>query len=575
MDKLLFRAGLLLISLLMAATAFAQPVDSGRGIDPSVDYQSLVGYAPWDDRNYQLTANDLQVLAPNESELISPVPVFFRVLYRQENPETSRTGSVQYPRALLNYYRMRFDGYLVDGQIFRQVNYTPDQGYEVQLVSGQTPAEIIQEAVRGLAANVQVNGPGSAAESAVMYKPDDSQVVIAGFNGTGQDMYFSNDGGETWTESPALTGNTCCDPAMEWSSDNSFAYVVALGGNDVWFYRSDDNGQNWDSLEDATPGDDRRELAGPTGGLDDKEYIHVDRFATSPFLDNIYITWHQGNIMQVAVSSDFGDTFNITGFPGEPTGIGSDITSDANGNVYHFWPANNNRQIRMNVSADGGLTWSPSTIPASTVANFDWPLPSIESRRAFLYVSADTDLTGGPFDGRMYISWTDTTEPDSNTNPQLNHSVIRVAYSDDQGVTWTETIPHATDDTDDVDRWHQWLKVGPDGTVHVAYYDTRNFADRSGVDFFTSFSTDGGASWSDPERLTDVSSPNLPGNFEFGDYNGLDISADGGIAIFTDSRDETGGTGVSADVYVAPVVFDILGEEFFADGFENPLPPVQ
>ena len=70
---------------------------------------------------------------------------------------------------------------------------------------------------------------------------------------------------ETWTSAPDLTGSECCDPAMAWKTDGSFAYNVTLGGNQVWFYRSDDNGQTWDSLTDITPGDDRRELTGPSG----------------------------------------------------------------------------------------------------------------------------------------------------------------------------------------------------------------------------------------------------------------------------------------------------------------------
>ena len=558
----------------LPALTHSHTVDPNRGVDASVNYQSLQGYAPWDDRNYLLTSSDLALLAPNESELISPVPVFFRVMYRQENPQMDRTGPVQYPRALLNYYRMRFSGYLIDGEIFHDLSYSAEDGYQISLSAGSTPLAMLEGAIRALENNVQVNGPGSAAESAIIYQPGNDDIVIAGMNGSGQDMYFSTDNGASWTESPPLTGATCCDPAMDWSSDNSFAYVVTLGGNDVWFYRSDNNGQTWDSLLDTTPGDDRRELAGPTPNtLDDKEYIHVDRTPGSPFIDNIYVTWHQSNIMQVAVSSDFGNTFTITSFPGEQRGIGSDITTDAQGNVYHFWPAFNERTIRMNTSSDGGLTWSASSVPSTTNAAFDWPLPSIESRRAFLYVAADTDLTGGPFDGRMYISWTDTTATESENNPALNHSIIRVAFSDDQGQTWTESIPHSTDDVLEVDRWHQWLKVGPDGSVHVAFYDTRAFPDRSGVDFYSSRSVDGGVTWSDPVRLTDVSSSNLPGNFEFGDYNGLDIGDNGGIGIFTDSRDETGGSGVSADIYVAPVIIEnLLPEVFFIDGFESPDP---
>ncbi len=559
-----------LLFLTLTFSVSSQTVDNARGIDARVDYTALKRIGPWDDRNYQLSREDLDWLSEDEQLLTDPVPAFYRVLFRQELPDTPRQGPVQYPRSLLNYFLLRFDGYLIDGQIYTDVRWNDARTeYEVLQQNGRTPGELVRQQIRALTTDVLVF---AGAESAVSVHPFNPELVVAGLNGGGgQEMRFSSDGGATWTSSPDLTGSECCDPAMDWKSDASFVYNATLGGNQVWIYRSDDNGQTWDSLADVTPGDDRRELSGPSGQLNDKEFIHVDRHPSSPFQDNLYVTWHQGNILQVATSSDDGNTFNIVSMSTEPRGIGSDITTGSDGTVYHAWASTVNSEIRMNISTNGGASFSPSKLVAPTLTSFIFPIPSTDVREVFIYAAIDIDLTGGPFTDRIYVAWTDITGPES-TNPVNNHARIQVAYSDDEGDNWTVTTPHATADANDVDRWHQWLKVDRNGAVHVVFYDTRQFPARDGVDMYHSVSTDGGNTWSDPDRLTTVSSPDSASGFEFGDYNGLDFSdaSDDGIAIFSDNRAE-GGPNPDMDVYVAPVagVGVPLPDLIYADGFEG------
>jgi hypothetical protein len=169
-----------------------------------------------------------------------------------------------------------------------------------------------------------------------------------------------------------------------------------------------------------------------------------------------------------------------------------------------------------------------------------------------LSVSADADLSDGVYGGSVYVAFADTTAPEDGSTPlSAIHSVIRVASSRDGNAPWTVTTPHSLADTETVDRWGPWLRVGPDGVVHVVFYDTRNSAARSGVDLYHSRSLDGGQSWSEPERLTSTVSPNIADGFEFGDYNGLDVSKGNLLGIFTDNRSETGPEGDSVDVYVA------------------------
>ncbi|MDX1999222.1 MAG: sialidase family protein [Thermoanaerobaculia bacterium] len=548
------RKSLLLLSLLVAGSALpssAQKIEPARGADPRVDYAALTAIGPWDDRNYKLTQADLALLAPNEAELRDPVPAFFRVQLRRENKDMLRTGPAQYPRSALQIFELMYGGYLVDGKLYKKITYA-DGRFQVVQDRGISFAEWELLALNG---DVRVTSPTGAAESAIKIHPFDTNRVIAGSNGpgSGQIMHYSTDGGSTWTQAGALPlGSTCCDPTVDWSSDGNFAYTSTLGscsgtGCRIWFYRSNDGGVTWNGLESVTPGNPRRQL---TRRGSDKEYLHVDKFATSPHRDNIYLTWHDSNVLKFARSTDFGNTWSaVATISGNgQTGIGSDITSDKNGNVYYFWPAINAKQILVRKSTNGGASFNASVVVGATADGYDFAIPAMETRRAFIYVAADTDVTNGPFANSVYAAWTDATAAET-TPASANHGRIRVAYSRDGGATWTVTTPHETADANTVDRFHPWLAVGPDGKVHVIFYDTRRDPSRVAVDIFHAVSSDGGATWATPVRLTSVLSPQIDTGFEWGDYNGLDVIGTQLLGIYTDNRNETGAATDSVDVY--------------------------
>ncbi len=559
----------LTLAFVLASVGSSQTVDQSRGVDARVDYASLTQFGPWDDRNYQLTKDDLALLSDNEAELRLAVPAFYRVEMRKRIPDLLREGKVQYPHSAVPGFMVEHGGFLVDGVMYRDVDRVGDR-YVISLTDGFDPKT--GPPVKALDGNTRVSPNATAAESAVAINPIDPDIVIAGSNGPGggQKMYWSDDGGETWTLVNLPLGGTCCDPALAWSSDGTKGYAAALKvgnpNNENYFYRTADGGKTWTDL-DTEPGNDPRREIGVAGT--DKEFLHVDLSPTSPHLDNIYLTWHQSNTLFFARSTDFGHTWStpITVSTGSTErGIGSDITTDSAGNIYYVWAGFVSRKIYVVKSTDGGLTFSsPATEVADLNASFNYFIPSQETRGVAIICSADTDRSGGPNDGSIYVAWTDTTGPEQG-NPADNHGQVKVAHSRDGGATWTESIPHETADVNDVDRWQPWMTVAPDGSVHVVFNDTRNSTNRSGIDLYHSFSTDGGVTWSAPTRETTETSRNASGNFEFGDYSGMDIVMNRLIAVYTDNRDENGGTSQSRDIYaIGKTLIDAL----FTDGFES------
>lgn len=560
---IVFCLSLLVISSLVSCSDVRPRVDQDKGVDPDLNYESLLNIGPWDDRNYNLTTEDVALLSENEKDIKDPIPAFFRVELRKNYPNLPRTGNAQYPRSALQMYIQMHGNYIVNGRNFDNVRYAENE-YTFQRDGRNASGRSTGGSSTG---EVRIAAPPSSDESAIKISPINPDIIVAGVNGPNgsflqQSMYYSNDGGATWTRSTLPLGNTCCDPTVDWSSDGRFVYTATLGncgsyfGCSVWFYRSSDNGQTWTDLESVTRGDSRREI---TDRGSDKEFLHVDKHPTSPFRDNVYLTWHESYTLQFARSVDFGNTWNILSFDNDPLGIGSDIITDKNGNIYYIYPAVNNNQIVLKRSTDGGNTFENGTITiARTEGSYDFPIPSIETRRAWIYVSADADLSDGPYGGSIYAAWTDTYTTDDNTFSQNNHTRIQVAYSRDGGNTWNVTTPHPTTDQNTVDRWNQWLAVGRDGTVHLVFYDTRHSSNRSGVDLYYCFSTDGAQSFSTPQRLSSITSANLADAQEFGDYNSLDHVVRQ-IATFADNRAENTRLGDSKDVYAVSTSLTSIG----------------
>jgi hypothetical protein len=121
---ILFLVLALVAPLAAKEEGFYPEIDPAKGADDRVDYAELVRFGPWDDRNYDLTREDLELLSPNEEELQEPIPAFYRVLLRRSWPELQSEGPAQYPRSAPLMFRSSCGGFLYRGRIYTQVTRT-------------------------------------------------------------------------------------------------------------------------------------------------------------------------------------------------------------------------------------------------------------------------------------------------------------------------------------------------------------------------------------------------------------------------------------------------------------------
>jgi hypothetical protein len=348
-----------------------------------------------------------------------------------------------------------------------------------------------------------------------------------------QALYGSSDGGKTWTYRCApwpssLTGGQAgaqyyfgSDPAVAWdAAGNAYAAYMLLSWNQanqipgvaIVVVKSSDVGQSWTPLGTVV-----NNLSG-SSLYDDKEMLAIDTSSggASSHPGRLYVIWDENNKERVAYSDD-GVAWTTKVLGGSGFQVGADVEVGADGTVFAVWnqifPADDLGKADpdktfFSKSTDGGDTWSaPQLIFTHFRGSFETyyrPAPQNE-RYVESFPSLDVNRNpSSPFFGRLHLTW-----PDGFTLCcTLNSFRINVysSFSADGGGSWSAPL-RVNDDPPGPITVHlfPWVAVDPsDGSVNIAWYDNRNDSvDGTQVQVYYARSVDGGVTFQPNLNLMD------------------------------------------------------------------------
>jgi hypothetical protein len=302
---------------------------------------------------------------------------------------------------------------------------------------------------------------------------------------------------------------------------------------------SDDNGRTWSGPSIATTKDNPVDF-------NDKEWVAVDSSSSSPFFGRVYVSWTSfrqstSEPVEVSYSTDGGVSF------GPPNQVspaantlkkgrqGSQPVVGRDGSVYVTFEQGPAHVVVT--SRDGGVKWTRPAVVAS-VADLDDPIPGANFRtNSFSSFAAD------PGDaGRLVLAW--------SQNVPGQGGRIFVVRSNDKGRTWSAPVQVST--AAQGYAFYQGLSIAPNGRVDVGYQalrtnDPSSFGTGNAwIDSYYAMSTDRGATFSRPARISAASSDpaasaqnNLQRQF-YGDYNQMVSAVDRAWFIYTDTRNGLG-----------------------------------
>jgi BNR/Asp-box repeat len=423
--------------------------------------------------------------------------------------------------------------------------------------------------------NLRISGASDTprSESDIRVNFNNPLQIISASNNIGigrQAHFFSADGGASWgqTTLPLLTGDSLhSDPTVDWTSDGT-AWTTTIGINadstvlQMRAYKSTDGGKNW--IFDGTFSGDQTSA--------DKQMMWVDRSQTSPFRDRIYVIWHNGAPAYVSYRTAAGwhAPIRLSGAETTGTAIGSDITTNASGNVFAVWPDTGSKSLFFAKSTDGGNNFtSPPGLIARTLATFQISVPAFAKRSALVGVSI------AALNNNVYVSWLDLSgddgcktpgsEPAGNVDSDCK-SRVWFARSTDGGQTWSEPA-QINPGSSRTDQFSQKLAVDPEtGVLGIVYYSTGTGPDRNKTNLMFQFSTDGGKTWSkQPTQITtattDETTVEADNGNQYGDYNGLSVVKGIFFPSWTDRRDNGSESIFTAKITVrqsSPGVFEAV-----------------
>lgn len=350
-------------------------------------------------------------------------------------------------------------------------------------------------------------------------------------------LQVSNDGGRTFTApSPVFTGSVGgvtytaqADPSVTVDASGRvyvafLGYGISGGHTDVVVAKSSDNGSTFPT-------------AAKINAKDCKNCDHEKILATS---GGLYVAYSQASSHFVNLSADGGTTWTESSvLSADVVGFAEDEVADAAGNVYTAWADCQSSNCtgspavdyRVSKTIAGTLTTTFVTV-ATGVQGPDCPY----SNCGFAYWGPQDDL-GIDGNGNLYLAWQQGQAPTTRKSP----TIVNLSRSSDGGQTWA--LVSRADDKNATGcaasacyALYPQVVGGPGSTVYVGWMDDRagNPIDHTnGWNVWLRTSTDGGASWTGPSTRMSAYDPNQaqsqPSGFDFpyGDYMGLAINTCG------------------------------------------------
>jgi hypothetical protein len=484
------------------------------------------------------------------------LPPWLKVIWKKEHPKGNYTAADPtggYPLVLREVHEWMLSHQdlksgVAEADQFPAGNPDPD----APIVSGEVRVSGLQTSPRS--------------ESDIRVNYWNAQKIISASNnisGAGvQAQFYSGDGGVTWgqtTLSLASGDSFQSDPTVEWTSDGT-AWSSTLGINSggsvlkLRTYKSTDSGVTW-ALE-ATPSAAQTSV--------DKQMHWVDHSATSACKDFQYIIYHNGAPAFIttrnATTNIWGAPIQVSGAESTGTAIGSDIAANSAGDAFGFWPTTTNRKVFVTKSTNCGVGWATPVQIATTFDGFDIGIPSMNSRRALVYVSGGTFRSASK--NMVYAAWTDLSgetgctaagnEPGSNV-ASVCKTRIWFSRSSDGGATWSAKVM-LNNQASKNDQFNQDLVVDETtGAVGVIYYDTVADAGRLKTHIYYQSSFDDGATWLPATQVTtlqtDETSAGADNGNQYGDYNSLSGIAGTFFPSWTDRR-----AGLKEEIWTAKIV---------------------
>jgi Abnormal spindle-like microcephaly-assoc'd, ASPM-SPD-2-Hydin len=401
--------------------------------------------------------------------------------------------------------------------------------------------------------NLRISGinPGDPREeSDIRYNYNNLQQIICASTklGGNQPMHHSSDGGATWLTSflGSRPGDVRQgDPTIDWTSDGT-AWTVTIGISATLqlilrTFSSPDAGATWNFDSTVTS----------TQTAMDKEALWIDHSPSSPFRDNMYLIWHNGGPCFVSVRNGPAGTWSapqqISGAETTGTSIGSDIKTNADGEVFAFWPDTGSQNLFVAKSTNGGASFQPPVTIATTIGSFQIGVPAQDNRRCLIYLSGAAYRT--PLQNHVYAVWVDLaggagcntagSEPGNNVASTCK-TRIWFARSTNGGAAWDAPLQLNGQPSLNDQIFPRLALDETTGVLMVVYYDTINDPGRLQAELWTQTSYDFGDTWTAPVQVaTTETNETVAGaqlSFQYGDYIGLTGHAGRFFACWTDRR---------------------------------------